>query len=316
MYLCTVTGSSSAAAGCTNIATSVDEFFLRSGLTGRDQADCYGFIERLWPGIPWAQAPCQGYCSMTVFVGDDVVVQFRPEKYRLNIQIADAAREVYGSYAPDTKHIATLPKSGLLVYSMNRIAGVSFKHFRTRAHSLEHQAALCIGFAAFMSIAWHHGDRESIPLGRVGKSIIPRLQSLSNDLPARFRPAANRILRHWPLVDALPWVLTHGDIVAGNIIVEPSSGRLRGFVDWAEAERLPFGTCLYGLEEILGEITTEGFQYHAHAPNLRDIFWTELRKQIPELRKPDVSKAVELARDLGVLLWHPKTGCLLRPAGA
>jgi hypothetical protein len=290
------------------VETAINDFFLRSGLTLQDQLECYSFIDSLYPGKTWQQAPCQGYCSLTVFVGDDVVVQFRPDNYRLDLQVVQAAREVYGSFAPSTRHIATILKSGLLVYCMNRITGMSFKHVRdispTKTLAVEYRARLCIDFAAFISRAWYHDGIERVPLGMVGSSIIPRLQSLSTDLPVRFRPVAARILRQMPLIEALPWVLMHGDIVPGNIIVEPSSGRLLGFVDWAEAERLPFGICLYGLEEILGEITGSGFHYHAHAADLRDLFWGELKKCIPELQQAATLKAVKLARDLGVLLWH------------
>lgn len=288
--------------------TSINNFFTRSGLTLEDQLECYSFIDGLYPGWAWEQAPSQGYCSFTVFVGDDVVVQFRPDNYRLDLQTVQAVLEVYGSFAPNTRHIATILKSGLLVYCMNRITGMSFKHVRdinpAKVLAVEYRARLCIDFAAFLSKGWHPGGGERIPLGVVGSSIIPRLQSLSTDLPVRFRPAADGILRQMPLIEVLPWVLMHGDIVPGNIIIEPSSGHLVGLVDWAEAERLPFGICLYGLEEILGEMTGSGFHYHAHATDLRDIFWGELKKLIPELQQAAVLKAVKLARDLGVLLWH------------
>jgi hypothetical protein len=191
---------------------------------------------------------------------------------------------------------------------MDRIAGVSFKYFQeistTRANAIEFRARLCVGFAAFMSRAWHHKGTKEVSLGRVGSSIVPRLQSLNIDLPLRFRPVAKRILEQMPLIEAIPWVFTHGDIIAGNILVNPSSGQLLGFVDWAEAENLPFGTCLYGLEEVLGEMTATGFQYHANAADLRDIFWSELKKCIPDLQKAIVLETVNLARDLGVLLWY------------
>ena len=290
-----------------SLESSIDDFFIRSGLSSEDQLECYSFIEGLYPGRAWVPAPCQGYCSLTAFVGDDDVVQFRPSKYRLDLQIVGAVREVYGSFAPDTRYIATIPKSGLLVYCMNRIAGVSLKHIReisTMEDGVEYRAKLCVDFASFVSRSWYHGNIRSIPLGMIGSSITSRLESLRTELPARFRPVAEQTLRQMPLIEALPWVLTHGDILPGNIIVEPSSGQLHGLVDWAETERLPFGICLYGLEEILGEATVSGFQYHVHATDLRGIFWNELKKRVPELLRAPVLRAVKLARDLGVLLWY------------
>ena len=120
----------------------------------------------------------------------------------------------------------------------------------------------------------------------------------------RFRSVARSVLEQLQRINALPWVLTHGDITPSNIMVNPLNGRLVGFVDWAEAELIPFGVGLYGLEELLGEMTPAGFQYDQDASALRDIFWSELSKQIPDLRQKQTLEAVKLARDLGVLLWH------------
>lgn len=287
---------------------SIDRFFLRSGLTEQDRLDCYAFAQKLFPSQLISPASCQGYCSMTIFVGRDIVIQFRPSKYRLDLRVATAAGDVYGAFAPDTEYIATLPASGLLVYKMERIGGVSFKDLRASAalHGIpiHVRARLCRDFAVFLSSSWYRGSVKYMPLGTVGRSIRTRLQSLCEDLPLRFRPTARHVLENLHHIEALPWVLTHGDIVAANIMVDPSSGALRGLVDWAEAEILPFGICLYGLEEILGKITRSGFQYIPEAEELRALFWAELRRSVPAMGQSHVLEAVKLARDLGVLLWH------------
>ena len=245
---------------------------------------------------------------MTVFVGDDTVIQFRPASYRLDLRVTSAARHVYGIYAPQTEFIATHPGSGLLVYKLERIGGISFQDLRASctilAKSTYIRARLCRDFAIFLSKSWHKSLNDCLPLGTVGQSIRARLMSLCEDLPARFRASARHVLANLDRIEALPSVFTHGDVVAANIIVDSSSGALTGLVDWAEAEMLPFGTCLYGLEEILGEMTPNGFHYRPDAEELRDLFWTELRRNIPALRRSHVHEAVKLARDLGVLLWH------------
>lgn len=245
---------------------------------------------------------------MTVFVGDDIVVQFRPQQYQLDLQIADAACNVYGTLAPRTKYITTIPLSGLLVYAMERIQGISYKE-AWRMASIEEAAAyrviLCQEFAACMSLSWHNRSNvEDLPLGRVGKSFMKRLQSLSRDLPVRFQPNAHYVIQRIHHIEKLPWVLTHGDIMTGNIVVDAASGKLQGLVDWAEAERLPFGTCFYGLEEILGELGPGGFRYYSGACKLREVFWAELAKFIPELKLHETLEAVKLARNLGILLWY------------
>jgi hypothetical protein len=290
------------------LLSAIDDFFLRSGLVPQDRLDCYSFVEQLYPSRAIAPASCQGYCSLTLFVGDNTIIQFRPSIYRLDLRVTDAAREIYGSFAPHTSYVATIPTSGLLVYVMERMEGISFKDFRASsislAHFTDHRARLCRDFAVFLSKPWHDNCNRNPPLGNIGRSITPRLQSLSSDLPIRFRATARNVLEQLRHVEALPWVLTHGDIVASNIMVDPSSGHLFGFVDWAEAEYLPFGICLYGLEEILGEMKPTGFEYHRDENYLREIFWAELIKYIPDLQREDVFKGVRLARDLGVFLWH------------
>jgi len=286
---------------------SINDFFQRSGLTSQDRLECYDCIEKFFPGRNISLASCQGYCSMTVFVGEDTVVQFRPHSYRLDLRITDAAREVYDTFAPETRCLTTLPASGLVVYGMGRIEGISLRHLRASgvlAGSTEHRMELCKDFAAFLAKSWHKNNTQELPLGRVGQSIVSRLKSLSTDLPPRFQPTVKNVLRNIHRIEALPWVLTHGDIVAANIMVHPSTGILTGIVDWAEAERLPFGTCLYGLEEILGEMTATGFQYCGDADDLRALFWTELQRNVPDLEQKLMLDAVKLARDLGVLLWH------------
>ncbi|CZS93575.1 uncharacterized protein RCO7_09517 [Rhynchosporium graminicola] len=287
---------------------SIDSFFIRSGLTVQDRLDCFAFVEELYPDKSISPTSCQGYCSMTTLVGEHLIVQFRPSKYRLNLLVTSAARDVYGTFAPETKYIATLPASGLLVYIMDRIRGITFKDLQassgTRGISTQFRARLCRDFAVFLSRSWHRGAEKPMELGTVGRSIKTRLQSLCKDLPIRFRATARHILTNLHHIEALPCVLTHGDIVPANIMVNPSTGALTGLVDWAEAEFLPFGICLYGLEELLGKITPGGFQYSAEAERLRNVFWTELRRNIPALQNIHVLQVVKLARDLGILLWH------------
>lgn len=290
------------------VDSSIVDFFLRSGLTSQTKHECLKLVEQLYPGKLVSVASCQGYCSFTVFVSHDAVVQFRPSKYRLDLQLATTAKNVFGTFAPETEYVGTLPASDLLMYSMERIAGISFKDFRASrsliASSTCQRAILCRDLARFLARSWNDTSSQDLPLGIVGKTIKSRLIALASSLPHQFRSAARRVHGNLHRIEALPWVLTHGDIVAGNIMIEPSTGRLTGLVDWAEAERLPFGTCLYGLEDLLGEMTPTGFRYRQDADYLRATFWAELRMLVPELKENHTLGAVKSARDLGVLIWH------------
>ncbi|KAK5708524.1 hypothetical protein LTR17_020610 [Elasticomyces elasticus] len=109
-------------------------------------------------------------------------------------------------------------------------------------------------------------------------------------------------------LDALPVVLTHGDLIPSNIHVSAESWRVEGYVDWAEAEQLPFGLCLYGLEHLLGYMEKQGgtprFVYYSQAEELRATFWNALEQEVPEVKSNDVRKAIDVARAAGIFLWH------------
>lgn len=298
-------------AGPKALSDAIDKFFLRSGLSTEDRRDCDAYVRQNFPDVEISIAPCQGFCSYTLFVGKMDVVQFRPEDYKLDLHITSAARTVYGCFAPNTVYLGKMPRSALFVYSMGRLTGVSYKDFRVLAASSQTpgevapcRQRLVADVAVLLSRSWHRRAHCDAPRGKVGMSLRPRLESLCMHLPSRYRPIAQHVLQHLPSIDSLPWVLTHGDLVSSNIMLDPSTGRLTGLVDWAEAEVLPFGTCLYGLEELLGEMTPQGFVYLEDATRLRRIFWHKLLLMIPELSSVSGLRNVHLARQLGVLLWH------------
>jgi hypothetical protein len=108
-------------------------------------------------------------------------------------------------------------------------------------------------------------------------------------------------------------------MLPSNILVDPESWRVTGVVDWAEAEWLPSGIGLYGVEHLLGYISVPPgeeddkvgvsrsgvhFKYYKQADRLRNVFWQELNRRVPQTEEIDMAKAVRLARNVGVLLWH------------
>lgn len=258
-------------------------------------------------GTPFRPVKVQGYCSYTVF-GDNLVIQFRPPQHDLDMYVVKAAKLVYSEQAPMICFHRALYRSGLLMYTMERMHGISLAEYRSMRESLKKQPkaskTFCEGFAKFLARGWHHREITDLPYGMIGLSLRNRLVKLSSKLPIQFRHVARTVLTKLHAVEALPWILTHGDVVPGNIMVNPSSGQFSGMVDWAEAEMLPFGVCLYGLEEFLGHMTRSGFVYHKGADAARSAFWETLMMYIPELNNKSVLEAVLLAKDLGVLLWH------------
>jgi hypothetical protein len=149
------------------------------------------------------------------------------------------------------------------------------------------------------------------------------MEMMREKLPSRFRVVVEDVAAGMTGIEALPWILTHGDVVADNIMVEPLGGHrgtgwqpgtLRGMLDWAESEYLPFGVGLYGVEELLGQDVRiyEGhgkardkFAYYPEVGDLRRMFWQELEGAVPAFGTDrELRAAVERARLLGILLWR------------
>lgn len=152
----------------------------------------------------------------------------------------------------------------LIVYEMDLLPGVAYSTLlpsRSRLRPTEDLIArrLIHSLAGFFAQSWVSKRlpawRLRLVSGGVGSSLISRLEKLELGLPEiGLREIAGRVLmrvREGGL-ERLPLVLTHGDLLPSNLLVEAESGRLLGVVDWAEAQVLPFGMALYGVERALG----------------------------------------------------------------
>lgn len=313
----------------------VSAFFLRNGLAPAfARAKCQGFARARYSEVQ--EVSSQGYCSYTLLVDGTTIVQFRPVSHRIDTKLAELACDVYGNLAPETRFLGTVsvvpagPKTALEgelhAYSMVRIPGVSLAELRSAGRALrpDQREGLVKDFAHFLSVGWKKSSRkDNSPeirnrvKAKVGGSIRWRLEKMRDELPPRFRSVVVDTLAHLHEIEALPWVLTHGDVVPGNVMVEASSGALRGLLDWAEAEFLPFGVGISSIEELLGEASRawdsvgpypppgSRFEYYPEAGDLRRLLWNVLEEEIPDLAEGTATReAVERARVMGILLWH------------
>ncbi|TGJ87432.1 hypothetical protein E0Z10_g1342 [Xylaria hypoxylon] len=283
-------------------------FFDRCKLPATVKDDCDAFVRSRYSGSI-RSAPFQGYCSYTLFVGEETAVQFRPFAYKLDIGMTRTACNIFKRLAPETEYLGQLEGTDLHAFSMRKLPGVSLADYRAMSSKTSAREQMVRDFAQLQALAWRKARRVEDLLGEkrtVGSSLTLRLELMSASLPIRFRGTASSILDDISEIEALPWCFTHGDFLAANIMVNPYSGRLTGLLDWAEAEWLPFGIGMYGLEELLGEDNQSGrFVYYSEATQLRNIFWEQLLLLIPELDRSSKTVAiVKKAQQLGVLLWH------------
>lgn len=291
-------------------------FFSSRKVSQTFRSDCDGLAEARFPGEEIRPAPAQGYCSYTVFVGEDKVVQFRPPDHGLDVDIISTARRGFGDIVPETEFLGVVQDetdgAGLHAYSMRKLPGTSLvgarrseKSNTKRARSMRRQ--IVKDFAQLQAASWDNRIRNNeVPQrGLIGASLTWRAKLLESALPDRFKKfASSNLQRMWDL-EQLPWALTHGDLIPSNILVDSETGSIVGLLDWAEAEWLPFGVGLYGLEELLGEEVDGEFTYFPEARKLRHLFWSQLLSHVPELRaNPQLLSTVKEAQILGVLLWH------------
>ncbi|TID17815.1 hypothetical protein E2P81_ATG10790 [Venturia nashicola] len=290
----------------------------------------------LFPGCQIQLLANQGACSTTFALrhtkNDEVchrILQFRQPSFDLNMNLMAKAKLVYGAYVSSVQrhdissllaqHISIPPT---VCYEMDVIPGVTFKSIAPvgpclTGAEMRRQENLVRDFAGFVALGWPAKEMEQpVCDGKVGSRIPQKLRVLAEQLPYRqHRAVTQTILDKLPSLAQLPVIVNHGDTIPSNIMCDPETGRLTGVVDWAEAEYLPFGTCLYGLEHFLGRWSSStrrdsaiGYQRfipYDSASDLRRLFWQTLRSNVPALQADDsLMKLVVMAKTIGTLLWY------------
>jgi hypothetical protein len=72
-----------------------------------------------------------------------------------------------------------------------------------------------------------------------------------------------------------------------NILVDPNTGHITGVVDWAEAGILPFGISLWGFENALGYMDSQGRHYYSYHCALMDLFWQTFERAVGGVSNAD-----------------------------
>jgi hypothetical protein len=274
---------------------------------------CDLVAQSLYPDVEIQPVQSQGRCSYTVAVSTTHLLQFRPAPYQLDIRVYEEARRIFGNLVPRIQYLGCVPdgisERQLHMYIQQRIPGVTLDEFRRmNSHDDETQREclkrLVGDLAEVFAISLHHArpastsEETSFEKGLVGRSLRWRLHIL-RELPDRYlREQVDQVTAYIDKIEALPWCLTHGDLIPANIMVDPESGRLTGLIDWAEGEWLPFGVGLYGLEEVLlccgDELET-----------LRDVFWSRFAELVDtDAARKSWGLDVGVPRTLGILLWR------------
>ncbi|KAM0512612.1 hypothetical protein ACHAPE_008636 [Trichoderma viride] len=320
----------------------IEAFFIRNGFDGATRDACDEYARVRFPGSAAEPAATQGYCSYTLNISDEYLLQFRPEAFMLDIDTCRRVKSIYGEFAPATTYLGEVegvslqrvpdadvkPSAMMHVYLHQRIRGITLSEFRKRKKGCRadddkiFKRRLMSGLAKVFTLGFRgrQPSREmegmlpagALTKGRVGESMRWRLNLLKalpeKDLLGHVSEAQAQL----DMVEASDWCVTHGDLLPGNMMVDAETGHLTGLIDWAEAEWLPFGMALYGVEEVLGEdrpCSEGGFRYFDDHEELRRLFWDEF---LSFIRRDGTNSDDRLgllrkagaARRLGILLWR------------
>ncbi|KAK6439976.1 hypothetical protein LTR95_003803 [Oleoguttula sp. CCFEE 5521] len=206
------------------------------------------------------------------------------------------------------------------LYGMTVVPGIRFDSVRPLQQDLDEHSVtktknLLEGMAAYFATTFMTTDMTATSSygkcsGRIGATLLERLAKLAVGLRAdKLRSIARSTLEavQQGALQCLPVVLTHGDLLPMNMFVDPDTWAFTGLVDWAEAEHLPFGIGLYGIDHLLGYMdAAHQWMWYHESETLRKHFWRCLQQQVPALvpKESTLANAVRLARVVGVLLWH------------
>jgi hypothetical protein len=284
-------------------------------------------------GGPVSPTPIQGAFSYTVIAGvqQAKIVQFRAQSSVLDMKTLSLARAIHGEIVVACAYHGDIGQpSPLSVYEMDRLPGTTYIEARCiNGHStepspetsLQHSNTVedfaryvelyatsdradCTG--RFFAASWKHRQIKPLDVAEtIHKDCEQKLELLSRVLPVRYTESLSKARTELPLLftSAYPLVLSHDDLCEMNILVDLNSGHITGIIDWAEARILPFGFSLWGFENVLGFMDSQGWHYYNNHRELEKCFWQAFEQSVGGVSEAD-RQAIRVARMVGFFLRY------------
>ncbi|KAL8306254.1 hypothetical protein RB600_008908 [Gaeumannomyces tritici] len=293
-----------------SVDDDVAEFFSSTSAT---REECDSIARTAFEGPVWPVA-VQGATSYTVVAGrsGDKIVQFRDRNAQLDIRMLELAKRVHADLVLDCTALGWIGNSTgpqLAVYAMDKLPGDNYALVRAAlADDLELQLASVRSLARFFAQAW----LESVPPDQVditamATELRSRLYSLSSSgiLTSALVPMLTKVITHLPALTSatFPLTITHSNLNELNILVDPSSGRITGVIDWTHVGVQPFGLTLYALDIFIGYMGPHGWVYLDNAHVLEKEFWTSFADITGQISASDL-ESIRIARIAGCFLRY------------
>ncbi|KAJ5091946.1 hypothetical protein NUU61_006816 [Penicillium alfredii] len=285
---------------------AINHFFNSNTTVTRQQCD--EFAISCAGGVSTA-LQMQGVCSYTVTAGTNKskLFQFRDENSTIDMGNISLAKAIHPEFVASCKYLGTIGDSRpLYIYEMENLPGTAHIMARIPPDDMSRQCNTIKDFARFFAQSWNNDQR---PCSDKTAILLAEFQAnfdlLARDLPSRFAPNLERVRKELPSLfsKALPFVLSHGDLNMMNLLTNPETGNITGIVDWAESRILPFGFALYGLENVLGRMDSEGWHYYDRYRELESLFWQTFREEAYNFSDADLY-LIRVARMAGFFFHY------------
>ncbi|KAH6634521.1 hypothetical protein B0J18DRAFT_22484 [Chaetomium sp. MPI-SDFR-AT-0129] len=223
--------------------------------------------------------------------------------------ILASVQAVHPDFVANHSFHGTIGESpALYVYSMNILPGDNYFDLSLSLEDddVEHRLETVRSLARFFAQSWQNGSRpEPKSISVTFEDCCSSFDYLSRTLPSRFQNLITQVKDSLPALfsEDYPLVLTHGDFSERNILANPTTGEITGIIDWAEVGILPFGFMLYGLDNLLGYLTPDGWVFYDATDDLRDEFWSVFCELVDGVSQSEM-ELVHLARQAGLFLRY------------
>ncbi|KAK1976170.1 hypothetical protein LZ30DRAFT_603995 [Colletotrichum cereale] len=290
-----------------SLDNAISAFFETNTTATREQCDEFTLSRA---GGRVSPVQIQGTFSYTVTAGTNKskIFQFRIQDSSIDMEIMKLAKTVHPQLVAGCKYHGTIGGSRPIhIYEMDNISGTAYIIARNvsvpqPADAVSRQRSTVKDLASFFAQSWNNSQHLSQDnIDTLRRDFSSKFDLLARSLPPRFASNLTRVRQVLPSLfsGTLPFVLSHGDLCEMNLLVNSKTGKITGIVDWAEAAILPFGFSLWGFENVLGYMASEGWHYYDNRHELEDLFWQTFLEEARNASEVDL-QLIRATRMIGL----------------
>lgn len=295
-----------------SVEGQIQKFF--GTYTDATREECDEWIARRF-GRGAEPALLQGSCSYTMITGEKQprVVQLRASAHLIDPIIHGAAKHNHPEFVPTYRYLGIIgSQQPAHIYEMEKMRGSPYILSRDTtnpqpAAAIEKQRNTVTDLARFFAQAWNKGQYATHEnTSALGARFRSNFDLLKNTLPERFQAKLREVDggQRAILANDYPWVLAPSDLSQTNLLIDDGTGHVTGILDWSQAEFLPFGIALAGIEDVFGWMDKGGWHYFSNHDELKALFWSTFYELTDMEEVHQHWNSIQEARLVGMFFGH------------